>query len=204
MPGFTPVGPTPFLPPTHVEVQTGRWIGEGWELVKNDMGTFVLITLVSLVLNGVVPFVLSGPLHAGLFIALIRKLLYGRTEVGDLFKGFSFFVPTLVAAILIGLFTFIGSLLCVIPGIIVAAMYMFTYLFIVDKKMDFWPAMEASHAVVKNSYWGFFVFILALALVNIVGALCCIVGLLVTVPVSYAAIAIAYRDLVGFEPNSNA
>jgi len=25
-------------------------------------------------------------------------------------------------------------------------MFEFTYLFIVDKRMDFWPAMQASHA----------------------------------------------------------
>src|ERR1035438_2504042 len=46
-------------------------------------------------------------------------------------------VPTLVASIVIGLFVFAGTLLCVIPGLVVAAMYKFTYLFIVDKRMDF-------------------------------------------------------------------
>ena len=60
-------------------------------------------------------------------------------------------------------FTFAGTLLCIIPGLVVAAMYKFTYLFIVDKRMDFWPAMQASHAVVKNDYFGFTMFLLLMA-----------------------------------------
>ena len=78
-------------------------------------------------------------------------------------------------------------------------MYKFTYLFILDKKMDFWPAMQASHDVVKNDYFGFTIFLLAMAGVNILGALCCIVGLFVTVPMSIAAITVAYQETVGFD-----
>jgi uncharacterized membrane protein len=99
-------------------------------------------------------------------------------------------------------FVFAGTLLCIIPGLVVAAMYKFTYLFIVDKRMDFWPAMQASHAVVKNDYFGFTIFLLAMAGINVLGALCCIVGLLVTMPLTFAAITVAYKEIVGFEPNT--
>jgi uncharacterized membrane protein len=104
--------------------------------------------------------------------------------------------------LVITLFTFAGSLLCVIPGLVVAARYKFTYLFIVDKRMDFWPAMQASHNVVRNDYFGFTMFLLLMALVNLLGALCCIVGILVTIPVSMAAITVAYQELVGFDPQT--
>jgi uncharacterized membrane protein len=59
--------------------------------------------------------------------------------------------------------------------------------------------MEASHAVVKNDYFGFTMFLLLAVLVNLLGALCCIVGLLVSIPVTFAAITIAYKELVGFD-----
>ena len=97
------------------------------------------------------------------------------------------------------MFVFVGILACVIPGLVVAAMFKFTYLFIVDKRMDFWPAMQASHAVVKNDYFGFTMFLLLAVLVNLLGALCCIVGLLVSVPVTFAAITVAYKEIVGFD-----
>jgi uncharacterized membrane protein len=101
--------------------------------------------------------------------------------------------------LLIGLFTFAGTLLLIIPGLVVAAMYKFTYLFIVDKRMDFWPAMQASHAVVKNDYFGFTMFMILAFLVNLLGVLCCFVGLLVTIPLTFAAITVAYKEIVGFE-----
>ena len=193
-------GPSAALPwtaPTGIKATPGKWIGEGWELVKADMGTYVLISLIFFLLNGV-PFI-QGAMIAGFHIYTMKKIMGRPAEFGDLFKGFNFFIPTLVAAILIGLFTFLGTLLCIIPGLVVAAMYKFTYLFIVDKRMDFWPAMEASHAVVKNDYFGFTMFLLLAVLVNLLGALCCVVGLLVSIPVTFAAITVAYREIVGFD-----
>ena len=187
----------PWTAPAGVKATPGKWIGEGWELVKADMGTYVLISLIFFLLNGV-PFI-QGALIAGFHIYTMKKLFGRPAEFGDLFKGFNFFIPTLVAAILIGLFTFLGTLLCIIPGLVVAAMYKFTYLFIVDKRMDFWPAMQASHAVVKNDYFGFTMFLLLAGLVNLLGCLCCFVGLLVTVPVTIAAITVAYKEIVGFD-----
>jgi uncharacterized membrane protein len=125
-----------------------------------------------------------------------------RAEFADLFKGFNFFVHALVASILIGVFVFLGTLCLIIPGLVVAAMYKFTYLFIVDKRMEFWPAMKASHAVVRNDYFGFTMFLILAFLVNVLGFLCLFVGLLVTIPVTFAAITVAYREIVGFEPGT--
>jgi len=189
--------PAPWTPPTGIKASGGRWIGEGWALVKADLGSYIVISLLFAVLSGV-PLI-QGPLIAGFHIFSMKKLMGRNAEFGDLFKGFNFFVPTLVASLLIGLFTFAGTLLCIIPGLVVAAMYKFAYLFIVDKKMDFWPAMQASHSVVKNDYFGFTMFLILAFLVNVLGFLCCIVGLLVTIPLTFAAITVAYKEIVGFE-----
>jgi uncharacterized membrane protein len=42
-------------------------------------------------------------------------------------------------------------------------------------------------------------FLIALGLLNILGFICCLVGLLVTMPVTIAAITIAYQEVVGFD-----
>jgi hypothetical protein len=189
--------PAPWIPPTGIRASGGRWIGEGWALVKADLGNYIVISLLFILLSGV-PLI-QGPLIAGFHIFTMKKLMGRNAEFGDLFKGFNLFVPTLVASLLIGLFTFAGTLLCIIPGLVVAAMYKFTYLFIIDKRMDFWPAMQASHAVVKNDYFGFTMFLILAFLVNLLGVLCCVVGLLVTVPLTFAAITVAYKEIVGFE-----
>jgi uncharacterized membrane protein len=69
----------------------------------------------------------------------------------------------------------------------------------VDKRLDFWPAMQASHAVVKNDYFGFTMFLLVLGLINLLGILCCIVGIFITMPITIAASTVAYKELVGFD-----
>ncbi len=203
---LSPAAPTlavaPWAPPATVEVHAGRWLSEGWALVNADLGNYVLLALVFSILSAVVPVILQGPLIAGFHIFTMKKLMGRRAEFADLFLGFNYFVPTLVASIVIGLFVFCGTLLCVIPGLVVAAMYKFTYLFIVDKRMDFWPAMEASHAIVKRDYVGFTLFLVLMALVNILGVICCIVGVFVTIPVTFAAVTVAYKEIVGFEPQT--
>jgi uncharacterized membrane protein len=192
--------PEPYVARAGIQATPGRWIGMGWDMVKADLGNVVLIALVFILISGV-PLI-GGAMIAGFHYYFLKKLMGRRADFADLFKGFNFFVPTLVASLLIGLFVFGGTLLCIIPGLVIAAMYKFTYLFIVDKRMDFWPAMQASHAVAKNDYFGFTMFLLLTALVNLLGALCCIVGLLVSIPVTFAAITIAYQELVGFDPTT--
>lgn len=191
-----------WTPQPGIRSQTGRWIGEGWEMVKDDLGVYVALALITLLLGAMVPFIIQGPLTAGFFIFCMKKTLNRHAEFADLFTGFNFFVPALVASLVIALFVSIGTLFCIIPGIVIAASCKFTYLFIVDKRMDFWPAMQASHAVVKNDYFGFTMFLVAMTLLNVLGVVCCLVGVLVTIPISVAAITVAYRDIVGFDPRT--
>ena len=189
--------PAVWVPAPGAQADTGRWLGEGWALVQADLGNYLLISLLFLLLNGV-PFI-QGALIAGFHIYTIKKLAGRNPDIAEIFKGFKFFGATLVASLLIAFFTFLGTLALIIPGLVIAAMYKFTYLFIVDKRMGFWEAMKASHNVVRNDYFGFTMFLIVAFLVNVLGFLCLIVGLMVTVPLTFAAITIAYRDLVGFE-----
>ena len=201
VPAGAPPAPAPpaFVARPGISARPGAWVGAGWNLVKADMGNYVVLALVFVALNAMVPMILQGPLLAGFHLFIIKRLLGRQTDFGDIFKGFNFFVPALVASLVIMLFTGAASLLCLIPGLVVAAMYKFTYLFIVDKRMDFWPAMQA---VVRSDYFGFTMFLLLMALVNILGAICCIVGLLVSIPTCMAAITVAYQELVGFDPQT--
>jgi hypothetical protein len=185
--------------PVGVKAQTGKWISAGWSMVTADLGNFALLSLIFVLVNSIASIVTQGPLQVGMHLFCMKKLYNRRSDLGDLFKGFDYFLPAFVAALLVGVFVFAGILVCIIPGLVVAAMFKFTYLFILDKRMDFWPAMMASHETVKGDYFGFTIFLVALGCINILGFLCCIVGLLVTIPLSIAAITIAYQECVGFE-----
>jgi len=81
------------------------------------------------------------------------------------------------------------------PGIYLGVAYSFTTALIVDRKFDFWEAMETSRKVISKRWFSFFGFVLVLVLINIVGALLLGVGLL-------CAIAAAYQDILGLSATS--
>ena len=193
---FEPKGP----------VTPGRWIGMGWAVVRQDLGNFVLITLIAGALwiavgfTVVGHFLVGGPLITGLFIATRRGMLEGRIEVSDLFSGFSLFVDSLLVCLIVTVFQLVGFVLCILPFFLVTAFYLFPYLFLADRKLSFWDAMEASRKTTARDILGYMVFVFLLVLLNLVGLMLAGAGLLVTIPVSVAAIATAYGEVVGFEP----
>ncbi len=194
--------PVPWAGPGQFEVRAGEWVGQGWRIVKSDLSSYLLAGIIFCLLGGAASGILQGALIVGLHIFTLRKLLERPASISDIFQGFGYFLPAFLASLVIGLFVALGTLCFVIPGLVIAAMYKFTFLFIFDKKMDFWAAMRASHAVVRRDYVGFTIFLLMLIGVDILGCLCLIVGLFVAIPVTFAAVTIAYREIVGFEQST--
>jgi len=184
-------------------VNIGRWISEGWNLVNQDLGFYVVLTLIFLIISivassTVLGIILLGPLQAGFFYILFQKLQNKPTGIGDIARGFDVFVPAMLMGVLVAAFETIGFILCIIPGFIAMAWYLFAPAFVMDKKMDFWQSMEASRILVGRYLFEFVLFIIVQILLILLGVLFCVVGVLVTLPVCMAATACAYRDLVGF------
>ena len=69
-----------WTPPAGVRSQTGRWIGMGWDMVKQDMGMFVLLAIVFSLVSGMVPIILQGPLMCGFHLYCMKKLAGRRAE----------------------------------------------------------------------------------------------------------------------------
>ena len=187
------------------QVNLGNWISRAWDMVTADLGSFIILGLIYVVIIGVTSgtvigelFVI-GPLSVGFFFVIFEKMRGKDINIGDIAKGFNFFIAAVLSNILITLFVAIGIVLCIIPGAIVAALYLFTPAFIGEKNLDFWEAMEASRKVVMDYLFELIIFVIILGLINAVGALLCGIGLIFTVPLSFAAMAIAYDDLVGLE-----
>jgi uncharacterized membrane protein len=72
----------------------------GWATIKDRYWLFLGITLVALLIGGAVPIVLIGPMMCGLYLCLLAKMRGEPVEFGSLFKGFDYFVPGLIAALI--------------------------------------------------------------------------------------------------------
>ncbi|MBQ6154415.1 DUF975 family protein [bacterium] len=89
-----------------------------------------------------VNIVISGPMSFGL--AKFFMLLAGKKkfELAMLFDGFKHFSTTFVAALIMGIKTFLWGLLLIIPGIIAALRYSQTYFVLAEN-----PNMPANEAI---------------------------------------------------------
>ena len=102
-----------------------------------------------------------------------------------------------IGAILVGIGTAIGFLLCIIPGIIFMFMTIFWGYFLVDKKLSPVESIKASIALVNKNVGTLIGFFIACIGAYILGAIVCGIGLLVAIPVVVLSSGYMYRKLQG-------
>jgi len=158
---------------SNTEVKFGEWIERGFNLYKNNFGVVVLASLVAMALSVVTAGILSGPMAAGL-VLITLQLIDGKDpkpEMGMVFKGFDYFLQSFLFFTVWGIGLFIVvTLVSIVPcvgqlvGLFIAwsvqALLMFGIFFIVEDKMEFWPASMKTYETVKSNLWpflGFFV-----------------------------------------------
>ena len=187
------------------EINISKWIMNGWDLVMKDFGNFLLLSVIYIILltvafsTWIIGLILAGPLTAGFFYIIFNRIRGKEFYMGDIAKGFEVFVAAVLADILISVFVGIGLALLIIPGIIISALYMFAVPLIMEKKMDFWEAMEYSRKIVSKNLFELSIFMLVLYILLFIGVLLLLVGFFVLLPIVLAAIAYAYCDLIGLE-----
>jgi uncharacterized membrane protein len=185
------------------EVRIGDYLNQGMEILKQNMGMFIGFTLLTILIMAILSatyvgtILVSGPIGIGFAIVAHRIAKKRNYEFGDFFKGFEFFVPLLVASLLVGIFTMIGFFLLILPGIYLAVAYSGVSYLIVFRKMEFWDAMETSRKVISKEWFSFFGFGIVLALINLAGMLALGVGLLFTIPLTACAGYAAFADIAG-------
>lgn len=180
---------------------------QGWEMFKQHTGEFVGFTLIVFAVSalcskmgafGSILFsAAAAPFYAGYGIVAFNLLSGKNLEFSDFFKGFNYFLPLFLAGLATGILVSLGFVLLVLPGIYLAVCYMFVTLLIIDNRMEFWDAMETSRKVVSKNWLAVFILACALFAVNLLGMLALVVGLLVTVPVTACAAAVAYKEVFG-------
>ncbi|NTW81866.1 MAG: hypothetical protein HGB36_00635 [Chlorobiaceae bacterium] len=189
-----------------VTINVQEYIGQAWKMFKEHVGEFVGFTLIIFVASALSSKIFAGSIvisaaassfYAGYAIAAFRILTGQPFEFSDFFKGFNYFLPLFLAGLAGGFLVMIGLALLVIPGIYLAVCYMFTTFLIIDYRMEFWQAMETSRKIITKHWFAFFGFTFVLFLVNLLGVLALGIGILVSIPVTACASAIAYKEIMG-------
>ena len=183
-------------------LQVGELLGSAWTVFAKNVGILigayavmaVILAGVNIVpLGGLATVVLMGPLLLGLVTLCMRFLRGEPADFGLLFSGFNNFLPAFLAQLVITIFTAIGLCLCIIPGLIVSALYSLTFYYMYDQKLDFWPAMEASRTTVMANPGAWAILLIVIYAMNLVGSIPCGLGTLVTMPLSFLMLGLAYE-----------
>ncbi len=175
-------------------------LSRGWTLVRDNMPILVGASLLAWLMTfvPVIGWLLAFVLLGGLDYMFLRRMRGETVQIGDIFAGFNLALLNLVMCGLVKwLLICLGFVACILPGIYLGVGYVFAIPLVIDKKMDFWPAMELSRQVVHKHWWSTFALVIVLALVAFAGFLVCGVGELITIPLATAAFLYVYEDLFG-------
>ena len=166
--------------------------------------------------------IISGPLYGGLFYVFLRVLRCQPTGIHDLFIGFrKYFVPLVLAQLMVlfitmlsCVFTFaftfvtlishksalfypfaILTIVSMLPPIHLSVCWFFTLVIVVDKGLDYWPAMQLSRDRVHPQWILLAGLIIIAGLVGLSGSLFHQDAVVLTLPLFIAIVVSAYEDL---------
>lgn len=153
--------------------------------------SFSLWQIIGNIVTAIVSYLISA--------ALIRGALHevdGRRPQFASFFEFRNVGAIIIASFLVGLMTGIGFVLLVIPGLVLMFLTWWTLEFVVDQDQDAISAIKSSFRAISSNWGTLLGLAVTLFFLNVLGTLLCLVGLLVTVPVSIIASTYAYRVTV--------
>lgn len=204
-------------------LSVGDAISYGWSKFSKNAGVWIVFMIAAFLVQGLIQWIFNGfrgePSDFGdwltissaigsLVTTIIGYIIQGAyvraalSEVDGQKPAFGTFLQVpigsvIVAGILVGLGTTVGLLLCILPGLFVIFVTWWTMQFVVDRNQDPITAIKSSYRAIMSNAGQLLLLALALIGINIVGALLCGVGLLVSVPVTIIASTYAYRVTTG-------
>lgn len=214
-PPVTPMGRSPEA------FSVGDAISYGWQKYRRNWATWLLVSLAVIVITGLIDWALRGfklnaddlsntaTVVSGIVTSIISVLVRmgftraaldeidgRRPGFADFFK-FNNLVGVFLTAFLVWIITTIGFYLFFIPGLIATFFLWYALTFAIDQDAGAFDAIKRSCRLIADQPGKMFLLALACVALNIVGAILCFVGLLVTLPLTLIASTYAYRYFTG-------
>src|SRR4051812_33832081 len=126
----------------------GSCLQRGWGLVVSDFWPIIGVTALMLLLvqaacSTAIGIVAGGPLMGGLWLYLLKRARGEPNNLDTAFSGFRIaFANLFLAGLVTWMLLILGFICFIIPGVYLAVAWMFTLILVIDKRMDFWTAME--------------------------------------------------------------
>ena len=162
--------------------------------VSADCGQPFWRQLLGAGLGGALISLFAQIMLAGIYRGALRVIDGEGFSLGELFQGYNK-TQVVFAAIFIAVATGIATVLCFLPGILIAFLTSFTLFFIVDQQLEAAEAIAASVRMVWHNFIPVLLFGILAFICLVIGTIALLVGLLVAVPVVVFGAAYTYRRL---------
>ena len=163
-----------------------------------DLNIFILFIILNLLY-----FIFSVIISISFIRVSLKICDNEKPKLKDVFCvcDIKLFFKYLFCSILYSLIVLLGTIFFIVPGIILGIKFGFANYLIVDKNLGPIQALKKSSLITKGSKWDLFLFYLLTFLINFLGLLCFIVGIFVSIPVTWIATAFVYRKLLAQAEN---
>jgi len=187
-----------------------KYFSDGWTIFRMEPGLFILYTLLIAVISflvdlipneyisGIVSYLLTPVFTAGYYLGAHKLDHEGKVEFSDFLKGFDYIVQLFLANFISGILMVIGFILLFLPGVWFGVGISLMFPLIIFAGMDFWESIKSSVKIVNKQWLYFFVLLILIVFLNLLGLISLIVGLLITFPLTYCIYYAAYKDIIGF------
>lgn len=152
---------------------------------------FIVFTLVGIV---------DTLLTAGLLTIALRLHRREDAQFATLFAGFRRFVPLVVVSVIVYTLVGVGLFFVLIPGVFIALAFGQWPFLIMDRNLGILDSLECSWRMMKGYKGEFLLLWMMLVGINLLGVIPFGVGLLFTVPLTYAIQAAFYDRVLKLNP----
>ncbi|CAI6148647.1 MAG: hypothetical protein SPLUMA1_SPLUMAMAG1_00696 [uncultured Sulfurimonas sp.] len=149
-----------------------------------------LVNLINLIVS-----IILLPVSVGLVLLAVNRARGKEIKVSEIFSYFGAMPMLIGAYLLVTLFTILGFIALVIPGIYLGVAYSFTLVLVADKKIGIWEAMELSRKTITKQWFKFFGLALLSSLILLISAIPLGIGLIWTIPAIYLSYGLIYHRL---------